>query len=218
MAGLQSDLAGLGKEAKSAIEEALGSKLENVSLEQLAGKGAPKNSLVQQALAPISGTIEALAAGLGAAQPNLGKFVDAKVSTLTEPLATVNTKLSGWLDGYDKVRKEIGDQMVNRAKEGIKAELSVGVNRSRTKQALIELDFDLANKGAADACLKAMKGNFTPGPAARQHARRRRSEERHARGYAQAQPQLRSQAESVRLQARQDPEELGRADGQREPR
>lgn len=163
---LHSELAGLGEQAKGAIEQALDSTLEKAGLDQLerlTGKLSSQNPLVQQALSPLAGTIEALAGSLAAAQPDLGKFVDDKLAALSQPLEEVNTELSRWLDGYEKLRAKVRDHMVTRAEQGVQAELSVGVNRSRTKEALIELDFDLDNRGAAGDCLAAMKGNFTPG-------------------------------------------------------
>jgi len=166
VSALQSELAGLGEEAKRAVEEALGSTLEDVGLdklEQLGGKLSSQSALVQQALAPVQGMIESLADRLGAAQPNLAKFVDHQLSALSQPLARVSGKLFGWLEGYDALRGKVRDQMLKRAEQGMQAELSLGVNRSRTKEALVVLDFDLDNEPAADACLKAMKGNFNPG-------------------------------------------------------
>jgi hypothetical protein len=163
---LEAKLAGLGAQAKSAVEKALGSSLDDVGLDklkQLGDKLSSQNPLVQQALAPIQGTIASLAAGLGKAQPDLGEFVDGKLAALSQPLTSVNTRLSGWIDGYSELRGKIRDQMVKRAEQGVQAELSLGVNRSSTKEALVVLEFDLDNSGAAADCLAAMKGNFNPG-------------------------------------------------------
>ncbi len=112
------------------------------------------------ALALLRTSLDTVKERIAELDDELARFVDDSFVASTAPLSTIESRIDQWLDAYRKAREKAVELIVGRARQGIEAELAAGINRTRAREALLELDFELDSASAL--LIEAMKGNFTP--------------------------------------------------------
>ena len=115
---------------------------------------------IQDRLAPLVTRLDEVESAIDAARGELAEFVDSIFTEIEEPLETLAARIRRWLDSYREARSRAREFIASRVQEGVSAELTAGLNRTRTSEALLELDFAIEDTGLL--CIEAMKGNFTP--------------------------------------------------------
>ena len=159
---LQTRLEALSDEARTEIADNAGVAQEALGLDDLERLRGQLEAVPRLAelLAPIFSGLDDVADFIDEARDDLVELVDETFETVTAPLDRLASSVEEWLDGYRQARQKALEHVIERAKQGITAELSAGINRARTTEALLELDFVLETAGLL--CLEAMKGNFAP--------------------------------------------------------
>ena len=160
---LQGRLDGLEDEAKEAVAEATGAAEGALGLDTLARLRARADDLpaaLRNFLAPFFEALDRITGVIDDGEQELDQFVGKVFDVFQDPLDELSAKLDSWLDGYRQARQKAAEFVKERAREGITAELKAGFNRTRTSEALLELDFVLESAGLL--CIETMKGNFKP--------------------------------------------------------
>jgi hypothetical protein len=159
----QSRLAALSQQVKGQIAAAAGVAENALGLDDLERLRQNLGSLppaLTAPLQPIFDLLDDVQETIGGIEEELTRFVDDAFKTVSDPLETLSAKLFSWLDAYGQARQKAVELVVARAQQGITAELTAGINRTRTSETLLELDFVLNTAGLL--CIEAMKGNFAP--------------------------------------------------------
>ncbi len=160
---LQAQISGLAQSAKDEIAEAAGVGADALDLDRLESLRQTLGQLppaVAARLEPFLEPLDSVAEKIGDLGDELTQFVDDTFTKVTDPLETLTAKIDSWITGYEKARQKAVAFIQERAKQGIQAEITAGINRSKTSEALLELDFDLDS--TSGLLIEAMKGNFTP--------------------------------------------------------
>jgi hypothetical protein len=160
---LKTKLDGLAAGARTDIATAAGkaeTKLQLGDVQKLLEKFDEQSPAVQAVLKTFKGRIDSLLARFDDQQEDLEKAVDKLSTSAKGSLDTASNKIGGWISAYEDLRQRSRDHVVHRAKQGIKMEFEAGINRTRSREALLDLEFD--THVARDAYLAAVKGNFGP--------------------------------------------------------
>ncbi|HEX2253125.1 MAG TPA: hypothetical protein VHQ65_07650 [Thermoanaerobaculia bacterium] len=151
-------IAGWQDDVRKAIDEAIpNGKASLAALAELAG-GAALGEAAREALAALP--LDRVGNALERTEEVLEKLADASFDAVTDPLEKVYNRVGSWLQGYDRLREKVKSFITSRASQGVHLDLVAGINRARTNEAILELDFDLAVAKAAAAYEQAARGNF----------------------------------------------------------
>ena len=163
LAEAQEHLNGLADEARAAIANAAGTVTDTLGLDDLVRIRSEIEELpneIGEVLAPILGVADEIQETIDESREELIEFVDDLFAQAAVPFEQLASKLETWLDAYRQARQRAVELVKQRAEQGVTAELTAGINRTRTSEVLLELDFVLQETGLL--CIEAMKGNFTP--------------------------------------------------------
>ena len=164
LSAIRGQLDGLEMEAKAAVEQALGQALEATGLARLRALVESVDSqpdAVRIALTPVLDEARTLFAEIDESISDLTRFLSDAFEELAEPLTQVESQLETWLAAYSDLKKQLGDSIISRAQEGVEVEIKAALSRSRSRQALLDLEFDISHARALDDCVEAMLGDFT---------------------------------------------------------
>ncbi|MEM7582090.1 MAG: hypothetical protein AAF560_01805 [Acidobacteriota bacterium] len=161
--GLRQSLAGLEDSIRQTISAAASVAESALGIDQLDALVLQIDQLPPDLAEPLRAFVrpfQEIKERIDEIESELSRSVDATFRTADRPLASLTPKIGRWLDAYDQARNNAVTFLIDRAREGVTAELAAGINRSRTSEALLELDFELATTPAL--LVEAIKGNFTP--------------------------------------------------------
>ncbi|CAM2064227.1 hypothetical protein SCOR_02590 [Sulfidibacter corallicola] len=161
---LQNDLNNLSGEVKDTLSEWFDKAFDELGLDDIQNALDRLDELpaeVQQVLAPFSNRVEAVVDTLEEERQELTETVDDfftdTLETIAKPIDRVQQKIQKWLDGYEEMKARIKKQIVERAEQGISAELRASINRTSTSEALLDIDFELP--AAADVYQRVVRGD-----------------------------------------------------------
>lgn len=163
LAEIEQRIRQLGDEAAERLLGAAnraGEELGADDLLALRERGEELPQPVREALAPLDQQLAAVEEALQRWRSELTRLVDETVATAQRPLAGLGEKVDRWLQAYAELRERLQSTLLEHARRGISVEMEAAINRSRTSEALLELDFEIPSTGLL--CLEAMKGNFKP--------------------------------------------------------
>lgn len=160
---LQKKVEDLASAAKKTLADAAGtvsSELKLADIQKLLEKFDEQPPAVQSLLKQFRARIRSLLDELEEKQADLERAVDKLSATARGSLDSVAKRIAGWIKDYEDLRNRSRAYVVEHAKQGIKLEFEAGINRTRAREALLDLVFDTHLAGAAYHA--AIRGNFSP--------------------------------------------------------
>jgi hypothetical protein len=111
-------------------------------------------------LAPLARVLRRLLDTYAAHAKPLSLLVDRTLGAATTPLATISECLGGWLGGYDRLRHQVVAGLSLQASTAFTAAIEAAIARTRSYDALVELDVDLG--AAGDVTGELLVGDLGP--------------------------------------------------------
>lgn len=160
---LQERFDALRMDVRGELSEVIGKAESALQLDDLIALKDASTTLpqeLQSVLQPLIEVVQISTEKIKSISEDFGARLAEGFGEAGRPLAQARQTIGRWIAAYDDLRDKAKNLVLDRAKEGIKAEFSAGINRTRSSEALLELQFDLVlARGAYES---AIRGDFEP--------------------------------------------------------